>query len=75
MSPTAAFLTHSLEIRLFSQTEPLFHLDRQLFAAFKATGFEHPPSTLSAHAGSKAVHSVAASLLGLIGTFWHDAFS
>jgi hypothetical protein len=46
-------------------------LDGKLLAAFGAASFENIPSALGAHAGSKAVDSLTASLLWLPRAFRH----
>jgi hypothetical protein len=42
-------------------------------AGLVAAAFQNNPAGFAGHAGSKTVHSGALTLLGLIGSLWHNA--
>ena len=48
-------------------------LDRQLMSALEPAATQNGPPPRGAHTGPEAVHSLTATLFGLISSFWHQS--
>ena len=48
---------------------------RKLMATFGAARLEDEPTAFGGHTLTKAVHTLTAALLGLVGTLWHNSIT